>query len=149
MFSIPLWGIWLILCATFLLIEIFTVSFLMFWPGIGAFLAFVASVFNANLPVQISVFAVSTTLMILFMKPLAKKLFKYSKEIPMNNKSVVSKTGIVVKEIDTLESTGQVKVNGELWSAFTEEDKKIPVGTEVLIEDVEGVKLKVKTNDKK
>ena len=38
-----MWVVWLILCGVFLLIEIFTVSFLMFWPGIGAFLAFITS----------------------------------------------------------------------------------------------------------
>lgn len=147
MLSLPAWGIWLTLCAVFLLVEIFTVSFLMFWPGIGAFFAFIAAVFNANVSIQIGIFAISTTIMIIFMKPLAKKIFKTNKEVPMNNKSIVGKTGIVIKEIDTLESTGQVKVNGELWSAFTEE-KKIKVGTEVIIEYVEGVKLKVKSLNK-
>ncbi|MDD3303573.1 MAG: NfeD family protein [Clostridia bacterium] len=138
-----MWVIWLILCGVFLLIEIFTVSFLMFWPGIGAFLAFITSLITDNEVIQVAVFVVSTTLMIIFMKPLVKKLFKNKDNTKMNNDSIIGKNGVVVKDIDPLNSTGQVKVNGELWSAFTEE-KKITSGTTVSVLSIEGVKLKVK-----
>lgn len=139
-----MWIVWLILCGVFLVLEIFTVSFLMFWPGIGAFLAFVTSLITDNEIIQVGVFVVTTTLMIIFMKPLVKKLFKNSDNTKMNSDSVIGKTGIVVKEIDTLNSKGQIKVNGELWSAFTDTDDKIKVGDTVTIEDIQGVKLKVK-----
>lgn len=144
MSMLPVWAIWLILSGIFLLIEIFTVSFLMFWPGIGALFAFVTSLITPNLGIQIAVFAISTTLMIVFMKPLVKKFFK-TKDTPMNNDAVIGKNGIVIKDINTLEAKGQVKVSGELWSAFTEDETEIiEKGSTVLVEDVEGVKLKVK-----
>lgn len=138
-----MWVVWLILCGVFLLIEIFTVSFLMFWPGIGAFLAFITSLITDNEVVQIAVFVISTTLMIIFMKPLVNRLFKNKDNTKMNNSSLIGKTGIVVKDIDTLESIGQVKVNGELWSAFTDEEN-IKAGSTVSVLAIEGVKLKVK-----
>ena len=40
---LPMWALWLIASGVFFLGEIFTVSFLLFWPGIGAFLAFLTS----------------------------------------------------------------------------------------------------------
>jgi membrane protein implicated in regulation of membrane protease activity len=138
-----MWVVWLILCGVFLLIEIFTVSFLMFWPGIGAFLAFITSLITDNEVIQIAVFVISTTLMIIFMKPLVKKFFKNNDNTKMNNSSLIGKTGIVVKDIDTINSIGQVKVNGELWSAFTE-DENIKSGSTVSVLAIEGVKLKVK-----
>ena len=138
-----MWVVWLILCVVFLLIEIFTVSFLMFWPGIGAFLAFITSLITDNEVIQIAVFVISTTLMIIFMKPLVKKFFKNNDNTKMNNSSLIGKTGIVVKDIDTINSIGQVKVNGELWSAFTE-DENIKSGSTVSVLAIEGVKLKVK-----
>ena len=138
-----MWVVWLILCGVFLLIEIFTVSFLMFWPGIGAFLAFITSLITDNEVTQIAVFVISTTLMIIFMKPLVKKFFKNNDNTKMNNSSLIGKTGIVVKDIDTINSIGQVKVNGELWSAFTE-DENIKSGSTVSVLAIEGVKLKVK-----
>ena len=63
----------------------------------------------------------------------------------MNKDSLIGKQAIVIKDINTLESKGQVKVNGELWSAFTENpNETIQKGSTVIIEDIEGVKLKVK-----
>ena len=138
-----MWVVWLILCGVFLLIEIFTVSFLMFWPGIGAFLAFITSLITDNEVIQIAVFVISTTLMIIFMKPLVKKFFKNNDNTKMNNSSLIGKTGIVVKDIDTINSIGQVKVNGELWSAFTE-DENIKSGSKFSVLAIDGVKIKVK-----
>lgn len=140
-----MWILWLILCGVFLIAEIFTISFLMFWPGIGAFLAFITSLLTDNIAIQIGVFVVSTTLMIIFTKPLIKKIFRNKDNTKMNKDSLIGKNAIVVKEIYTLESRGQVKVNGELWSAFTsDENEVIEKGATVYIEDLEGVKLKVK-----
>ena len=96
---LPIWSIWLILCGLFLIIEIFTVSFLMFWPGIGAFLAFITNILGFSFPVQLGVFVISTALMIIFMKPLVAKIFK-TKDVPMNNNAIIGKQATVVKEID-------------------------------------------------
>ena len=140
-----MWLFWLVLCGIFLITEIFTVSFLMFWPGIGAFFAFITSLITDNQLIQIGVFTVSTVLMIIFMKPLVKKLFKTNDSTVMNSNSLIGKTGIVIKEINTLEGKGQVKINGELWSAFTQDqDTIIKEGEKVIIESIEGVRLKVK-----
>ena len=138
-----MWLFWLILCGIFLIIEIFTVTFLMFWPGIGAFLAFLTSLVTDNQLIQIAVFSVSSILLILFMKPIVKRFFKANDSTIMNTDSLIGKTGIVIKTINNAESVGQVKINGELWSAFSEEENvTIPEGTKVVIEAISGVKLK-------
>lgn len=141
-----MWLIWLILCGIFLIIEIFTTSFLMFWPGIGAFFAFLTSLITDSQVIQIAVFTISSILMIIFMKPLIKKVFKDNDSTAMNSNSLIGKTGIVVKEINTLKGKGQVKVNGELWSAFTEDENVIiNEGEKVTVESISGVRLKVKS----
>lgn len=143
MFGLPLWAIWLILCGTFLLIEIFNISFLLIWPGIGSFFAFIASVLGAPIEIQIAVFAISTTIMIIFMKPLTKKLFKNKDSTKMNNGAMIGKKGVVIKEINSTEDVGQVKVAGELWSAITLNDEKIKINEIVKVTKVDGVKLVV------
>ena len=143
MFGLPLWAIWLILCGIFLLIEIFNISFLLIWPGIGSFFAFIASILGASIEIQIAVFAISTTIMIIFMKPLVKKFFKNKDDTKMNNNAMIGKKGIVIKEINSLEETGQVKVAGELWSAITLDNTKIQINEIVKVTKVEGVKLVV------
>lgn len=143
---LPMWAIWLIASGIFFLGEIFTISFLLFWPGIGAFLAFLTSLIAPeNIVAQIMVFVISTILMILFTKPLVNKLFKNKDNTNMNNSAVLGKKGIVVKAINNSNPVGQVKVNGELWSAIkAEKDKPINEGESVIIEKIDGVKLLVR-----
>ncbi len=143
---LPMWAIWLIASGIFFLGEIFTISFLLFWPGVGAFLAFLTSlIVPENLLVQIIVFVVSTVLMIIFTKPLINKLFKNKDNTSMNNSAVLGKKGIVIKKMDKDNPVGQVKVNGELWSAIkSDKDKAINVGESVIIEKIDGVKLLVR-----
>ena len=143
---LPMWVLWLIASGVFFLGEIFTVSFLLFWPGVGAFLAFLTSlILPENLVAQVLVFVVSTVLMIVFTKPLVKKFFKSKDDTSMNNSAVLGKKGIVVKPITDESPVGQVKVNGELWSAIkSEKDKPIKAGESVIIEKIDGVKLLVR-----
>ena len=44
-------------------------------------------------------------------------------------------------DINPIEATGQIKVNGEIWSAKTEDELSIPKGTEVEVLKIDGVKL--------
>lgn len=141
---IPIWAIWLILSGVFLLLEIFTVSFLMFWPGIGALLAFITSLITPNIGIQVGVFTISTIILIVFTKPLTKKFFK-TKDTSMNNNAIIGKKGTVIKSIKNSESKGQVKVDGELWSAIiSENEKPLKEGDPIIVEKIDGVKLKVK-----
>lgn len=143
---IPIWAIWLILAAVCFVIEILSISFFMFWPGVGATLAAFTALLGFSFPVQITVFAISTTIMLIFMKPLMKKFFNPDAEDQsyLNNKNIIGKNGIVIAEIDNLKMTGQVKVGGELWSAISSNDEIIEKGAIVIVEDIESVKLKVK-----
>ena len=134
---------WLVICGVCLIIEMFTVSFLMFFPGVGAFLAFIAAILGANVTVQSLVFVISSALMILFIRPLVTKLFK-TKDVKMNSDALIGKNGIVLKDIKGTEKIGQVKVSGEVWSAVAEEDDEILKDAKIKVVAISGVKLIVK-----
>lgn len=139
-----MWLFWLVLSLVLLIVEIITVSFLAFFPAIGAFLAYIATLFNVELTGQIVIFAVSTSLLIIFMKPLMRK-FINTRDVRTNANSVVSKTGVVTETIDTLNNKGTVKVDGELWSAISENDDEIiQVGEKIIVTKLKGVKVIVK-----
>ena len=72
-------AIWLILCGLCFIGEIVTVSFLLFVPGIAAFIAFILALFNLSMTVQIIVFVILTVLMLIFIRPLVNKLIKLPK----------------------------------------------------------------------
>lgn len=139
----PLWGIWLIASAIMFLLEIFTISFLLFFPAVGAFLAFLCAIFGASMQVQVIVFIVSSLLLIAFIRPIVTKFFK-TNNVAMNSQSVIGKNAIVIKAIDNLHGKGQVKVAGEIWSATSANDEDIEEGATVIVLRIEGVKLIVK-----
>lgn len=135
--------IWLLICGTCLIAEIFTVSFLLFFPGVAAFFAFISAFLGANLFVQIVIFVVSSTLMILFIRPLVAKLFK-TKNVAMNSNSIIGKKGIALKDIGGPNNMGQIKVAGEVWSAISEDSTVISKGDDISVVAISGVKLIVK-----
>ena len=136
-------AIWLLLCALCLVIEILTVGFLFFFPGGGAFLTFIVSLFCEIIAVQIGVFIVSTTLLVIFLRPVFAKLFK-TKDLPTNSDSLIGKTGIVLKEIVGPDNIGQIKVQGEIWSAISREKKTFKADETVIVDSIDGVKLVIK-----
>ena len=71
-----------------------------------------------------------------------KKLSK--KKISTNLDRVLGMEGIVTEEITKLK-IGEVKVDGKKWSAISNE--KIKVGEEVIVEDIDGVKLIVRKGE--
>lgn len=135
-----MWSFWLIVAGIFFILEIATVGFLVFWLGIGALLAMITSFITDNIIIQTVVFVVSSCILILLTKPLVDK-FTGKKSIPTNSYSLIKKHGIVVQDIDPIKGVGQVKVNGEIWSAKTEDESIIAKDTEIEVLKIDGVKL--------
>lgn len=135
--------IWLIASGVMLILEIFTVSFFLFFPGIAAFIVFICALLGLSLNGQIIVFITTTILLIIFIRPLVTKLFK-TKDVPMNSGSVIGKNAVVIKPIDNIHKTGQVKVAGEVWSAISSDGEIIEIESMVIIESINGVNLVVR-----
>lgn len=135
-----MWQIWLILAELFLVLEIFTAGFLIFWLSIGSLFAMIVSFFTDNIIVQTAVFVVSSTILIFATKPFVKKFAQNKSSIKTNVYSIVGKTGLVIEEINPIQSTGQIKINGETWSASTKNNIIIPEGSEVEVLEIKGVK---------
>ena len=135
-----MWYIWLILAGVFVIGEVLTAGFLIFWLGIASLIAMGVSFITDNIIIQTTVFLISSVILILATKPLVKKFAKVE-TTKTNAFSLIDKKGIVTKDISSINSTGQVKVEGELWSATGENDMEIPKGTEVKIKEIKGVKL--------
>ena len=138
-----MWQIWLIASGIFFICEIITVGFLVFWLGIGALIAMLVSFFTSNIIVQMSVFVISSGLLIFATRPLVNKISKKD-VIPTNVYSLIGKKAVVTEDIDWVTGKGQIKFEGEIWSAKSKEQINIPAGSEVEIVSIEGVKAFVK-----
>ncbi len=142
--------IWLIVLAIFAVLEMVTTgSLVSVWFCAGAFAAWLAAL--AGLPVmqQTVIFVVVSLLLLIIIKPFVNKHI-HKNIIETNAQALIGKNCIVEEEINNLEASGTVKADGKLWTARSEHEYDvIPVGTEVKIIDIRGVKLIVKKNEVK
>lgn len=139
-----MWVFWLIAAGIFFIIEMATIGFLVFWLGIGALLAMVTSFITDSILIQAIVFIISSTLLLIFTRPLVDKFIKVPKEVKTNAYSIIGKKGIVISKINNIEGVGQIKIDGDVWSAKSATDEDIPENTEVEIVEIDGVKAVVK-----
>lgn len=140
--------VWLIAIAVFLVIEIATVGLVTIWFVCGALVAFIASLLGANTAVQIVLFAVVSFASLFFVRPsVTKKLTKG--RVKTNYESLIGQETKVVEEINNLNNSGAVKLNGTEWTARSEDGSVIPVGVIVTVIEVKGVKVFVKKKEDK
>ena len=140
-----MWYIWLILAGIFVIAEIATVGFLIFWLSLGSLCAMVTSFFTDNLIIQTAVFVISSGLLIFLTKPFVEKFVtKKEKKVNTNVYSLIGKIGIVTEEINPLLGTGQIKVGTETWSAISNDESIIAKDSEIEILEIKGVKAVVK-----
>jgi membrane protein implicated in regulation of membrane protease activity len=138
-----MWKIWMIIALILIGFEFITVGFLLIFFSIGAFFAGISSLFTNNITIQLFVFAISSILSIILIRPFLIRYFKVDrKAIPSAVDAMIGKEGIVVKDITKYEF-GQVKVDGSIWTAKSFNDTNINKGIGVYIVSVEGVKLVV------
>lgn len=138
-----MWYIWLILAGIFVIAEIATVGFLIFWLSLGSLCAMITSFFTDNIIIQTAVFVVTSALFIFFTRPLAKKLEKTDNPLVTNAFSIIGKKALVIKEINPNQGVGQIKIDGQVWTAKSTNEEIISEGTEVLILSIDGVKAVV------
>ncbi len=134
---------WLAVLIIMAVIEIVTLGLTTIWFAGGALVAFIASLLGAGLPIQIILFIVVSLLLLIGTRPIAVKYFNRDR-VKTNAESLIGDSGIVKEEINNLQATGMVQVNGQEWSARSADDTIIEAGKEVLIEEISGVKLIVK-----
>lgn len=128
--------VWLILGVIFIIGEILTPTFFLFWFGIGAFVASAISIAFGTL-IQVVSFIVVSGLLVILTRPLTKKL---TKEQPrkIHIDEIIGKIGSVIETINNEQGKGLVKINGDMWRAYSNDDSIIQEGEKVKILKVEG-----------
>ena len=139
-----MWQVWLVIAVFFLAFEIVTTGFLVFWFAIGALIAMCASFFVLNGIVRTTIFLISSTILLFVTRSFVQKVTKKDITVKTNVYSIENKIGKVTVDISPIEGKGQIKINGETWSAKSYNDLPIKVGTEVTVEKVDGVKAIVR-----
>ncbi len=140
-----LWIMWLITIIALSFLEAATVNLVSVWFILSALISLILSFFDISFFIQFAVFVIVGIFLMITTKPVLQKWIK-PREVKTNLDRVIGMTGVVTEEI-TKNSIGEIKVDGKKWSAFS--TKKIPVGENVIVESIDGVKLKVKILEKR
>ena len=139
---------WLIALIVFLVIEGVTVTLVCIWFAGGALISLLAAALHAPIWLQVLLFLLVSIILLVYTRPIAMKYFNKDRE-KTNVSGIIGKQAIVVDEIDNLQGLGKVTVGGQEWTARSAaEDQIIPVGTVVVVEEVKGVKLMVRSTSK-
>ena len=141
-----MWLVWLIIAGVLFIGEILTVGFLLLWFAIAAVVAMLVSFITTNIFIQILVFVIVSVILIIFTRPILTKYTKNDNTVT-NSNAIIGKIALVTEDISLLNSTGQINVDGEIWSAKTmDPNLTIPKGSKVEIIGIDGVKACVASN---
>lgn len=143
-FGLPV--LWLIIFVVLVLFEIATLGLTTIWFAIGALAAFMASIFNANIYVQLTLFVIVSFLFLLTTRPIFKKILT-DKKVKTNIDGLIGQLAVVTVPIDNLQCSGAARINGVEWTARSiAPDVKFNEGDLVKVKEINGVKLIVEEN---
>jgi membrane protein implicated in regulation of membrane protease activity len=132
--------IWIVIAVIFAIIEAFTMGLTTIWFTIGGVVACIVALMGASLLIQIIVFFAVSIILLYFTRSLAEKRLKIGHEKNITEQ-MIGKTGLVTETIEP-HNTGQVKVNGMVWTAVSKNNSEILLRDEIVkIVRIEGVKL--------
>lgn len=139
-----IWVFWYSLAIILLIVEFFTAGILAIFFAFAAFITGIVSFISDNWLLQLGVFITVSFLGIIFGRNTLEQWFKVNKEIrPSTIDALIGKKGIVIKDV-TITEKGLVKIDGEIWTAKTDEDVNFLAGDRVIIAKIEGVTVIIK-----
>lgn len=136
---------WVVLLILLIVVEAVTAQMVTIWFAAGALGAIVAERLGAQMWLQWIVFVAVSVVALVLTRPLAKKLTKTNAQ-PTNADRCVGKVAVVTETVSNIESKGQVKVDGAVWSARSSDGSVIEKDEKVTVEKIDGVKLIVHKN---
>ena len=133
--------VWFIIIVLGALIEINTMDLTSIWFSAGALFAFIIAIAAGPLWLQITVFVVTSLVLIALVRPVTKKYLK-TNVVHTNTDRLVGKVATCTKMIP-VGDRGEVKIDGKYWMAVTTSQDDIEPDEKVEVLAVEGVKLVV------
>lgn len=140
---IKIWWIWMAIAALFIVGEIFTQGFFLFWFGVGAAVAGILALLGLSFGWQMAAFVVVSGALFVVSRRFAEK---FSKKQPpgIGADRFVGENGIVLEEIDNVKDTGRVRVQKDEWRAESETGDIIKEGERIVVTRLDGTHMVVR-----
>jgi membrane protein implicated in regulation of membrane protease activity len=131
------WLLWLIAAVVFGVGEIATLGFFLAPFAGGALAAAVVSAVGASLGVSWAVFLVASILLLLALRPIARRHRRQAPSLRTGTAALVGKSATVVERVDG--DSGCVRLEGEMWTARAfDDDEVIEAGERVQVIEIKG-----------
>ena len=130
--------IWIGIIIAALIVEALTAGLTSIWFIPAAIVGIVLELFKVPQAIQIVAFLVMSLVGVLFLRRISKKATPVATNV---TDMVIGGEAIVTERIDSLEETGEVKIDGKRWSARLEDGGTAEIGDHVQVVRITGVKL--------
>lgn len=135
---------WLVFMAALLIIEICTLGLTTIWFAGGAFVATIASLAGLNFWIQVALFIIVSSLLLIFTRPWAVKYINVHRT-KTNYEGLIGKVIKITEKVDNFNQSGAAVVNGQEWTVRSQNEGVIlKPGEKAQIVNIAGVKLIVK-----
>lgn len=131
--------IWLAIVAICVIIELISLGLTSIWFAGGALISAIVAGFNGPVWLQVVLFFVVSIVLLLFTRPIAEKHLNSRLE-KTNVESLIGGKAVVISDINNIEGTGQIKLNGIEWTARSASNEIIQSGITVIVKEIQGVK---------
>lgn len=128
--------------------EVYTQTFVLLWPAVGAAGACLGAALGLPSEGQLILFAASSIALLAASRTIFWKLLsREGKALTTNVDALPGKLVEVVDPVQGPEHPGTVKVGGERWTAFTDDGSELRAGEPAVVVRVDGLKLCVKASE--
>jgi membrane protein implicated in regulation of membrane protease activity len=132
------WIAWLLIAVVLGVGEVLTLSLFLGPFAVGGGAAALAALAGGGGAVQVAVFALATALMFGLVRPVAKRHLRQPSSTKTGTAALVGRTAVVVRAIEGPELVGQVRLDGEVWTARAEGHEPVAAGTTVTVLEIRG-----------
>ena len=134
------WIIWLILCAIFVVAEIFTASFFAGPIGLGCLVAAVMAKAGFEGGGQLLSFSFTSVVLLLALRPIWLRMMAGAAKIANGADAYVGKQGRITEKVNTQAGTGRIQIGGENWKAVSDVGIIIEEDSQATVIRIEGAK---------
>jgi Membrane protein implicated in regulation of membrane protease activity len=139
------WLVWIILGVCLIIAETFTFGFVLFWFGLGALAAALASFLGVGVIGQFIVFAVVSSVLTAMSRTIFVKYFSNAESVKMGIDALPGQIGTVTTKSRGALNEAAVKVYGSIWTAFpVDGEKSLEEGEKVEVVRVQGATIYVR-----
>jgi len=144
------WILWAVTGVFLIIAEIFTLGFVLFWFGVGAFAAAIAAYLGFGIVTQFLVFAVISIVLTILSRTIFDDYYPHKdEENKMGIENMPGSVGTVTVASKGALNAARVKVFGSSWKAFPADDvSTFKEGEKVEVVKVEGSSIWIKSAEK-